>query len=123
MLKTRGSGSKHEPGRSIKLRSVTSGPLIFRTMRLAENASSVAVSALERKISDGVDGLKIALCATRMRSVTSDFSEIGCPNGIFCGFVRTLPSAAMFSCKKTVHVHGVSECVSWHSVGHLYFLW
>lgn len=83
MLKTLGSESRHEPGRSIKLRSVTSGPVIFRTMRLAEKESSVVVSAAERKTSEGVDGLKIALCALRMRSVTSDFSVIGCPNGIF----------------------------------------
>jgi hypothetical protein len=83
MLKTRGSGSRYEPGRSIKLRSVTSGPVILRTMRLAENESSVVVSAAERNTSGGVDGLKIALCALRMRSVTSGFSVIGCPNGIF----------------------------------------
>ena len=82
MLKTRESGSRHEPGRSIKLRSVTSGPVILRTMRLAENESSVGVSAAERKTSDGFDGLKIALCAIRMRSVTSRFSVIGGPNGI-----------------------------------------
>ncbi len=83
MLKTREGGSRHEPGRSIKLRSVTSGPVILRTMRFAENESSVEVSAAERKTSDRVDGLKIALCALRMRSVTSDFSVIGCPNDIF----------------------------------------
>jgi hypothetical protein len=83
MLKTRESESRHEPGRSIKLRSVTSGPVILRTIRLAEKERSVVLSAAERKTSDGVDGLKIALCALRMRSVTSDFSVIGCPKGIF----------------------------------------
>lgn len=83
MLKKCGYGSRHEPGRSIKLRSVTSGPVILRTMRFAEKESSVVVSSAERNTSGGVDGLKIALCALRMRSVTSDFSVIGCPNGIF----------------------------------------
>jgi hypothetical protein len=44
---------------------------------LAENASSLAALAPEiapeRKASGNVDGLKIALWALMMRSVTSDF--------------------------------------------------
>lgn len=54
---------------------------------MAENGSSVAALfpeiAPERKASGDVDGLKIALWALLMRSVTSDFSVIGCPNEIF----------------------------------------
>lgn len=111
---------RDEPGRSIKLRSSTSGPSIWRTMRLLEKEHSVAVVlAPERKTSGGVDGLKIALCALRTRSVTFDFTVIGSPNGIFWEFARALPSAAVFSCNQTEHFHGVSEYLSWHSVGHL----
>jgi hypothetical protein len=124
LLKTHESESSHEPGRSIKLRSATSEPVMWRTMRLAENESVFAALAPriapERKASDDVDGFKIALWALAMRSVTSDFSVIGCPNEIFRGFARRLPSEAVLSCNETVHVHGLSEYASWHSVGHLY---
>ncbi len=119
MLKRSESSSMYEPGRSIKLRSVISGPLTWRTMRLEENGTSWPVSAPARKTSDGVDGFKIALCALRMRSVTSDLSVMGGPNWTFWEFERALPSAAVFSCNETVHVHAASECESWHSVGHL----
>jgi hypothetical protein len=91
-------------------------------MRFAEKEFSVAVSAPERKTPGGIDGLKIALCALRMRSVTSDFSVMGCPNWIFWEVARALPSAAVFSCNQTVHIHLVLEYASWHSVGHLYSL-
>jgi len=89
-------------------------------MRLEENGTSWLVWAPEIKTSDGVDGFKIAFCALRMRSVTSDFSVMTGPNWIFWEFERALPSAALFSCNDTVHVHGPSDCESWHSVGHLY---
>ncbi len=60
---------------------------MWRTMRLAENESSFAALAPgmdpERKASRDVDGFKIALWALLMRSVTSDFLVMGCPNGIF----------------------------------------
>ena len=60
---------------------------MWRTMRLAENESSFLALAPEiapdRKASADVVGFKIALWALWMRSVTSDFSVIGCPNGIF----------------------------------------
>ena len=52
---------RNEPGRSIKLRSSTSGPEIWRTMRFLEKEHSVVVSDAERKTFDCVDGLKIAL--------------------------------------------------------------
>jgi hypothetical protein len=83
MLKMCKNVLRNEPGRSIKLRSSTSGPEIWRTMRFSEKEHSVAVSAPERKTFGNVDGLKIALCALRTRSVTSDFSVMGSPNGIF----------------------------------------
>lgn len=64
VLKTHESESSHEPGRSIKLRSVTSEPVMWRTMRLEENERSfvalVPEIAAERKASDDVDGFKIA---------------------------------------------------------------
>ena len=58
MLKTQKKMSESEPGRSIKLRSVTSEPLIRRTMQLEENGTSDSVwsvSAPERKASDDTD--------------------------------------------------------------------
>jgi hypothetical protein len=112
MLKTSKSVSRDEPGRSIKLRSATSGPVIWRTIRLAEKERSAAASGPERKAFGGADGLKIALCALRTRSVTSDLLVMGCPNWIFWEFARTLPSAAVFNCNQTVHVHGPSEHAS-----------
>lgn len=56
---------EHEniPGRSIKLRSVMSGPLICKTIQSEEkdiSDSSKSLSALERKLSGDTDGLKIA---------------------------------------------------------------
>jgi hypothetical protein len=115
------SESSHEPGRSIKLRSATSEPVMWRTIRLAENSFALAPEiAPERKASGDIDGLKIALWALLMRSVTSDFLVIGCPNGSFRGLARGLPSGAVLSCNETVHIHGLSEYASWHSVGHLY---
>jgi hypothetical protein len=50
-----------------------------------------------------------------MRSVTLDFSLMVSPNGIS----RVLPSDALVNRKETEHVHGASEWVSRHSVGHL----
>jgi hypothetical protein len=64
MLKTYESEASHEPGRSIKLRSATSDPVMRRTMRFLENESSFAALspeiAPERKASRNVDGFKIA---------------------------------------------------------------
>jgi len=56
--------TENEPGRSMKLRSVMSGPLMCRTMQFEEKEisdSPKSVSAPERKPSGDNDGLKIAL--------------------------------------------------------------
>jgi hypothetical protein len=50
-----------------------------------------------------------------MRSVTLDFSLMVSPNGTS----RVLPSEVLVNRKETEHVHGASEWVSRHSVGHL----
>ena len=101
-----------------KLRLVMSGPLICRKIQSDEKDiydSSKSFPALERKSSGDTDGLKIAFWALRMRSVTSDFSAMVSPNCISL----VLLSTALVNRKETLHVHGASEWVSWHFVGHL----
>ena len=110
--------SNNEPGKSMKFRSVMSGPEICRTMQFGENDFSDAgrsLSAPDRKPSECTDGLKMALWALLIRSVTSDFSVTVEPNGTSW----VLPSAGLVNRKTTLHSHGEAEWVSWHSVGHL----
>jgi hypothetical protein len=97
-----------------------SGPLMYtRTIPSEEkdiSDSSKSLSALERKLSGDTDGLKIALWALRMRSATSDFSVMVSPSP------NWIPRATVSSVgqpQRDSAVHGASEWVSWHSVGHL----
>jgi hypothetical protein len=64
VLKTSNEASRNGPGRSMKLRSVMSGPLMCRTMQFEENDISdwlKSLSAPEIKLSVGTDGFKMAL--------------------------------------------------------------
>lgn len=111
------------PGRSTKDRSGTSGPVICSEMQLREkpdcSTSSSSESSMSKKVSESLDGQRIANWARRRRSSTSFLSVMTFPNGLFCTGWIGLPSLSSMKRSATVHFHCPAVCESLHSVGQL----
>ena len=110
------------PGKSQNDRSATSLPLICKDIQLLENVTSLAsrsISELSRNWQAGVQGLRIACCALRIRSSTSDLSKMTLPNRSLRAWPRVCPRSSDVKRRVTIHCHGSVEDVSRHSVGQL----